>query len=75
MKSGRCPKCKSRSVVTDGAEIAGYRNFLNTGGAWQPVVRLQNYICTDCGYIETYLGPKSRDVLQGLKTHKKWKPV
>lgn len=51
MKSGTCPKCSSSNVyfkqyALDPINLDGKR------------VEHVNYICTDCGYFETYITDK-----------------
>ena len=56
MKSGKCPKCESTEVVVvrqdvrQGGLILGLLNW----------ARLRDYVCVNCGYVETYLEDISR---------------
>ncbi|MCI0550527.1 MAG: hypothetical protein L0287_06205 [Anaerolineae bacterium] len=51
MKSGTCPKCNSSSVYFK--EYALYKVILDGRG-----VEYVGYVCTDCGYFETYITDK-----------------
>jgi len=50
MKNGPCPKCGSKEIY---AHRTSTRNNLQLGLFRE--VHLRKYICTDCGFIETYL--------------------
>lgn len=56
MKSGRCPKCSSTNVFfRDGA---GDRGALIV--AFFSFARLRDYVCVDCGYVESYVRDKAK---------------
>ena len=70
MKKGKCPKCGSANIF-EGTQVK-FR-----GGAYGsnsiPITAitsaaLDNYVCVDCGYVESYIGNKEK--LQKIK--KKW---
>lgn len=59
MRSGECPKCNSRNVyfkhqgviyVTGQGKLS-----LDTGGWTADSSELDGYVCTRCGYFETYI--------------------
>ena len=52
MKSGKCPKCKSTKVFRRDFP-GGYRSSLAL--AFESGVRLEDYICGACGFVESYL--------------------
>jgi hypothetical protein len=52
MKSGKCPKCKSAKVYQRNFP-GGYRSSLAL--AFESGVRLEDYICGACGYVESYM--------------------
>jgi hypothetical protein len=52
MKSGTCPKCKSTTVYKRDFP-GGYRSALAL--AFDTGVRLEDYVCGTCGYVESYL--------------------
>lgn len=71
MKKGSCPKCGSREVYS-GADIGFKRGMNNSnsiplGGLNFPAP-LDNYVCGDCGYLESYLA-REKD-LEAVR--KKW---
>ena len=51
MKNGICIKCGSKEVyhTTDGAQYS-----LAVNSRWRPIMEFENYLCTECGYLETY---------------------
>lgn len=61
MKDGQCPKCKSH-LVCSGANLplkCGI-NCINciplNGGFTEPeYAALDNYVCINCGYVESYI--------------------
>lgn len=53
MKSGICPKCNGTDVRV--ATFAGNRCLLLLSIIGRGRVPLQEHICPDCGYIETYV--------------------
>ena len=63
MKHGTCPKC-SRENVRTGASVMFKRgslgaNTIPTGGFIPSAVELDNYVCPDCGYVESYITDRS----------------
>ncbi len=64
MKNGKCPKCETNNVYTkdwglDPRKISG-RTQMHS-----------DYICADCGYVESYY--TREEVLSGIT--KEWKKV
>lgn len=57
MKSGKCPKCNSRKVYLRNFP-GGYRSGLVL--ALESNVRLEDYVCSKCGYVESYLEDLSK---------------
>ncbi len=60
MKNGICPKCDG-TCIHSGASIrfktGPYSsNTIPLGGMLGPTVPLDNYVCVDCGYVESYVG-------------------
>lgn len=56
MQDGICPKCSSDEVYDDSNKSVfgrGKRDALNISTFSAGIVR--NYVCIDCGYIESYL--------------------
>lgn len=59
MKNGTCPKCHS-SAVHSGAHISlkggSYgSNKIPLGGLFGKEMTLDNYVCCECGYVESYI--------------------
>ena len=52
MKNGKCPKCDSSNVYFKEYAL----DVVNLDGRQTPYV---NYVCTDCGYFETYITDKN----------------
>ena len=53
MKSGVCPKCKSNEVYyREGGITTSSVTVAVT--SWS-VATTDNYVCTDCGYLESYI--------------------
>ncbi len=66
MKDGKCPKCKSNSVYTKQHGISfkyGGSDFLvMLSKDWAPksIKEVDHYLCTSCGYMETYVEDKAK---------------
>ena len=52
MKGGVCPKCASRSVYRNSHRV-GQRGFIYV--SLFSGLKVDEYICTDCGFIESYM--------------------
>jgi len=62
MKNGQCPKCNSNNVFS-GAKITNKKhsfgfNTIPVGSIWKIPPALDNYVCVDCGYVESYISDK-----------------
>ncbi len=60
MKNGQCPKCGS-SDVHSGSMISFKQgafgsNTIPLGGILSGSAMLDNYVCVNCGYVESYMG-------------------
>ena len=62
MKNGKCPKCGS-------AEIFSHQDLLLKGGPFgsnsipislTSMAALDNYVCTQCGYLERYVADSEK---------------
>ncbi len=53
MKNGPCPKCGSKEIYVQRNWVGNPRNVLKLG-MFSPV-NLREYICAECGFVETYL--------------------
>lgn len=56
MKNGICPKCQSSEVYDDTSKgwlARSYRDGIAVDGFSS--VAIINYVCTDCGYTESYI--------------------
>lgn len=70
MKNGTCPKCQSKEIYS-GVSVKSKSGFNNSNTI--PVTsfraaNLDNYVCGQCGYVESYIA-KDKD-LAAVK--KKW---
>ncbi len=57
MKDGICPKCKSNAVYS-GANIllkSGPFGSNSIPVSLTSIAALDNYVCTHCGYVESYV--------------------
>lgn len=61
MRDGICPKCNSKEICSD-AELSwrsnsyGLNQVVIRGQFFNAVlVKYDNYLCTDCGYMERYI--------------------
>ena len=72
MKSGTCPKCGAASVFTRQAGVSRGDGGVHiyTGAVTKPS-KLDDYICTSCGYIESYIA----DAEKRLAVEKVWSKV
>jgi ribosomal protein S27AE len=62
MKDGKCPRCGSDKVFHGGDIPAKYGPF---GSNSIPITMisiaaLDNYVCTKCGYVESYISEPAR---------------
>ena len=73
MKDGKCPKCGS-------VEVFSSEDLMLKGGPFgsnsipvslTSMAALDNYVCTDCGRVESYVAEE--DKLNEIAS--KWKPV
>lgn len=71
MKNGKCPKCASTDIRFTGRErrFRSYREVIMVG--WFGGIMLDEYICADCGYVETYVEKRALQKLQKLPAIKK----
>ena len=62
MKSGTCPKCKNQTVYKSKSGI-GYRRknafYVFTSTLTMPTPT-EDYVCTACGYFETYIADQGK---------------
>lgn len=71
MKDGECPRCGSQEVYS-GAKISvkggSYgSNTIPLGGVFGSQLALDNYVCCDCGYVESYINkPADLDKIRRL---------
>jgi hypothetical protein len=70
MLDGICPKCGSEQVYS-GADVPrkqGYHgaNTIPIKGNYMDGPALDNYVCTACGYVESYISdrPKLDEITQ-----------
>ncbi len=63
MKDGKCPKCKSATVYTKREGIKLGDGFYISDTSWaagKSIKEIDHYLCTTCGYFETYVENKAR---------------
>jgi predicted nucleic-acid-binding Zn-ribbon protein len=65
MKSGQCPKCGSFDVysgayVPDKSGGYGSNTIPVSGGLFSRSVALDNYVCVNCGYVESYISDEEQ---------------
>ena len=73
MKSGVCPKCQSTEVFS-GTDIPLKKGPFGSNAipvSMTSIAALDNYVCIDCGYVESYIGES--DKLKEI--HRKWARV
>ncbi|MCQ3936425.1 MAG: hypothetical protein DPW18_05185 [Chloroflexi bacterium] len=75
MKDGKCPRCKSDTVYMKrrglGHGSSGLYIYISKEFATRPTHDVDHYICTTCGYFESYIEDKAR--LEAVA--KDWKKV
>jgi predicted nucleic-acid-binding Zn-ribbon protein len=57
LKQGKCPKCGSEEVYS-GIEVVPKSGPFGSNSIPVSIVSiaaLDNYVCTDCGYLESYI--------------------
>ena len=71
MKDGVCPKCSADDVRVQPRfqRRLGYHNFLAISW-WGGSVRIVNYVCVTCGYLESYIDRADLDTVA-----RKWERV
>jgi predicted nucleic-acid-binding Zn-ribbon protein len=73
MKQGVCPQCDSNEVYS-GVDIpnkagANEANTITLGGPMLAhMIPLDNYVCVNCGYVESYIG----DVAELKRIAERW---
>ena len=73
MKAGICPKCTS-SRVFSGASIALKKGPFGSNSipiGLTSIAALDNYVCTSCGYVESYVS----DLGKLTEISRKWDGV
>ena len=73
MKTGVCPKCQSTEIYS-GADIPLKKGPFGSNAipvSMTSIAALDNYVCADCGYVESYVG--EREKLKEI--HRKWERV
>lgn len=62
MKTGICPKCKSNAVYSGSGVILKKGPFGSNSIpiSLSSIAALDNFVCTDCGYVESYVSEKEK---------------
>ena len=52
MQNGMCPECGGTEIYTKAEAIWGYAGgiFIKMGGFWKKEIRLEGYVCAQCGH-------------------------
>jgi predicted nucleic-acid-binding Zn-ribbon protein len=70
LKTGVCPKCQSTEIYS-GSDIPLKKGPFGSNAipvSMTSIAALDNYVCVDCGYVESYIG--DREKLKEI--HRKW---
>ena len=62
MKKGKCPKCGSEGVYS-GAHISPKNGPFGSNSipvSFFSIAALDNYVCGECGYVESYVADRSK---------------
>ena len=62
MKTGVCPKCNSTAVYS-GVDIPLKKGPFGSNAiplSMTSIAALDNYVCADCGYVESYIGESEK---------------
>lgn len=73
MKEGKCPKCGSTEIFS-GAEVVLKKGPFGSNAipiSLTSVVALDNYVCGDCGMLESYVS----DPVKLAEIARRWKRV
>jgi hypothetical protein len=72
MKSSkRCTKCKSDNIwIKKGSPSSGSIEI-----GWHNIIKINKFICLDCGFIEDYMKIKNLDEKMMKVIREKWKPL
>jgi predicted nucleic-acid-binding Zn-ribbon protein len=62
MKKGLCPKCGAKDIRRDENRWSA-RNFLATSFFGRNPLRIRNYACASCGYLESYIRTEDLQVV------------
>ena len=76
MKDGICPKCKSNEVYS-GANISLKSGPFGSNSipiSLTSIAALDNYVCTHCGYLESYVLDSKKLQEISKKWHKAMEP-
>lgn len=62
MKQGKCPKCSSNEVYC-GSDLKLKNGPFGSNSipvSLTSIAALDNYVCTQCGYVESYISDSSK---------------
>lgn len=53
----QCPKCNSQDILKIPGDVRGYGagNNIMTGGTIFSAIKVDRYLCCDCGYSEEWI--------------------
>ena len=73
MKTGKCPKCNSHEVFS-GAGVALKKGPFGSNSipiGLTSIAALDNFVCTECGYVESYISDPEKLV----EISRKWEKI
>lgn len=62
MKTGVCPKCQSAEIYA-GSDIPLKKGPFGSNAipvSMTSIAALDNYVCAECGYVESYIGDSDK---------------
>jgi hypothetical protein len=75
MKGGQCPKCQGTDirVIEQGKVKYSHRNFLRFSAITSSGLHINEYVCMNCGYIESYFAEEDMSNLKDAANNQQWR--